>query len=104
MREITEQYEGWSIVTEREPYTDLIIRKFKFGKYQWLQVSIEQNVTSKNYYIKICGSEPFKFNKPIKLRSKDYQSLCNEGNDELRALFTQTHEYLIQFINELPEI
>lgn len=101
MREI---YEGWTIVTKRGSYTDLIKRTFKYGKFQWLCADISLSQSKNKYYLTLCGSSPFKFDEDIPLRSKDYHSLCNEGNDTLRGLFTEAHKYLLQFIKELPDI
>ncbi len=101
---MTEKYNGWFIVTQREPYVDIITRNFKFGKYKWITAVIDQGLDDRFYYLRVLSSEPFDFqNVKIKMKSHNYHNLCDEGNTLLQNVFKETYTYLENVMTEIGE-
>ena len=93
-----EKYNGWSIVTKRDGnLSDLITKRVKFGKYGYVQLFVESD------RLGVVSSHPFSF-KDINLRSLDIHSKCNEADDAFRAEITNLNSYLLEIVNQLPEI
>lgn len=93
-----ENYNGWKICINREDgLSDVIVKSFKFGKYRWVTLFIHEND------LQIVSSAPFVF-QDMKITSTDMYSKCNESDDLFRAQLTELHNYLIELVNQLPDI
>ena len=106
-----EIYNDWTILTEREELCDYVARRFKFGKYGWMSVTIQKelNADVDTYYLSITASDPFQMrNISPKLythvNDDNYHALIDEANDVIRCVLTEIHEYILAMINDLPEI
>ena len=106
-----ETYNGWTIHTEREDgLCDYVARRFKFGNYGWMSVTIQKELNKPDtYYLSIVASDPFQMNNiSQRLRTHvnddNYHALIDEANDVIRCILTEIHGYILTMINDLPEI
>lgn len=99
-----EEYSGWIIMTNRpDGLVDIVQRIFEFGDCIRLYANIRK--IDGEYIIDINPFLIFR-SRIIGLRTNidDYYALIDEANDVLRAHFTEIHNYILELINELPEI
>ena len=99
-----EEYSGWIIMTNRpDGLVDIVQRIFEFGDGIRLYANIRK--IDGEYIIDINPFLIFR-SRIIGLRTNidDYYALIDEVNDVLRAHFTEIHNYILELINELPEI
>lgn len=102
---MTEKYNGWSIITDRDKLEDLITKRITYGKYDTLMTAfIEKKPEAEKYYLTMYFSNNLHAQKSCSLRSKDYHSLVNEANDIIRGVLTKINEDIIKIISELPDI